>query len=66
MEISLVVFDILFCNSVTIFEVAAILFFMFLRSVWANSDENGFDFPLWDFKRFYFLLKDKKFKTPVF
>ena len=45
-DISLVVLEILFCNSVIIFDVAAILFFIFLRSVWANSDGNGFDLRL--------------------
>ena len=44
-DISLVVLDILFCNSVIIFDVAAIRFFIFLRSVWASSDGNGFDLP---------------------
>ena len=45
-DTSLVAFEILLCNSVTIFDVAAILFFMFLRSVSANSDGYGFDLPL--------------------
>ena len=49
---SLVFFDTLFCNSFTIFAVVAIRFFMFLRSIWANSDGNGFDLPLYDIKRF--------------
>ena len=44
-DTSLVVFEILLCNSVIVFDAAAILFFMFLRSVWANSDGYGFDLP---------------------
>ena len=62
-EISFVVFDTLRCKSAIVFAVAAILFLIFLRSVWANSDGNGFDLPLWDFKRLdYFVQNAEKMK----